>query len=200
MRGKEKKCLCAFTCYCLVQYQLNHPLFFLRQYWFLKKPTDKVPMTFISENKNCKRAWKFPQQILRTMVCVDYFFLTLNLQCTFVFLSNSNWFVKLHRDRYPFPFFSFSVAGCWDCVHGSPRSTTHRSTHQGWNRKRKVALSPWFSQPNAALIVYKKEKIAGSAKVMLKKCQNPAGVLLVNHHQPIVYEVTANLSLIWKGS
>lgn len=127
-------------------------------------------------------------------------FLTLNLQYTFVFLPNSNWFVKLHRDRYPFPFFSFSVAGCWDCVHGSPRSTTHRSTHQGWNRKRKVALSPWFSQPNAALIVYKKEKIAGSAKVMLKKCQNPAGVLLVNHHQPIVYEVTANLSLIWKGS
>lgn len=127
-------------------------------------------------------------------------FLTLNLQCTFVFLPNSNWFVKLHRDRYPFPFFSFSVAGCWDCVHGSPRSTTHRSTHQGWNRKRKVALSRWFSQPNAALIVYKKEKIAGSAKVMLKKCQNPAGVLLVNHHQPIVYEVTANLSLIWKGS
>ena len=32
-------------------------------------------------------------------------FLTLNLQYTFVFLPNSNWFVKLHRARYPFPFF-----------------------------------------------------------------------------------------------
>ena len=44
--------------------------FFLRQCWLYKKPTAKMLVTFIFGNKNCKRAWKFPQKALITTVCI----------------------------------------------------------------------------------------------------------------------------------
>ena len=49
--------------------------FFLQQSWPYKKPTAKMLVTFILENKNCKRAWKFLLKTLLTMVCFWLHFL-----------------------------------------------------------------------------------------------------------------------------
>ena len=127
-------------------------------------------VTFILENKNFKRAWKFLLKTLLTMVC--YWLQFLNPWCArtkhiFLFLYKSLqfflqvgllvyiicliqifalavWISYSHVVASCFFYFS-SISSCWDPVQGSPWSISYRSTLQNHNGHHKVSLPPKVS-------------------------------------------------------
>ena len=117
-------------------------IFFVHQCWLYKKPTEKMLVTFILGNKNCKRAWRFPIKTLPTTVCIDFsynkaqLFIPLQVFCSF----------EIHLQIHTiFFFYFFRISRCWDRVQGSPWRINYRSTLQNYNGRHKVSLPPTVS-------------------------------------------------------